>query len=265
MSPPVLRSGQRVESIWICPPVAPLEQQESNTVELLYSSIAMVEARPAGPPGVAGLELRVALMLLQGDEGLPLADNDFWRAKCSSLFLRPAVEPIACSYWKRLSSFELDDAAALSVASALAGRPLVYRKGPATGRSVKGDVGFEPLPRARQWLADIRAAAADPALQPALPAYCFARTIIAHPLFRRQRPLRPADGPRRAGAGSGAGSAGGRACARLLPSRPRARRGADRAQRKWRMVSVQRPVPLHSGRRPRAHRRVAAPERLTRI
>ncbi|HEV2816116.1 MAG TPA: hypothetical protein VGW40_02690 [Allosphingosinicella sp.] len=96
-------------------------------------------------------------MLLEDDAGLPEADNDFWRAKCSSLFLRPAVEPIACSYWQRLSSFELDDAAALSVASALAGRPLVYRKGPATGRSVKGDVGFEPLPRARRWLADIRA------------------------------------------------------------------------------------------------------------
>lgn len=150
MPAPVLPSDRQGESIWICPPVKPLTKQETNTAELLYSSIAGLEMRPAGPPGVAGLELRVALMLLQDDSGLAPADNDFWRAKCSSLFLRPAIEPIACSYWPRLAAFETDAAAALHVASVLAGRPLVYRKGPATGRSAKGDVGFEPLPKARR-------------------------------------------------------------------------------------------------------------------
>lgn len=61
-----------------------------------------------------------------------------------------------------------------------------YPRGPA-GRGEQGsvgfrlNVGFEPLPRARRWLADLRAAAADPALRAALPAYCFARTIMAHP------------------------------------------------------------------------------------
>jgi Fic/DOC family len=158
-----------------------LAAEESNAAKLLYSSMAGLDVRPSGPPGVAGLELRVALMLLQDDSGLPAADNDFWRAKCSALFLRPAVEPIACSYWARLTSFAFDEAAALHIASALAGRPLVYRKGPATGRSAGGDVGFEPLAKARRWLADLRAAAADPALRAALPAFAYARTIMAHP------------------------------------------------------------------------------------
>jgi len=120
-------------------------------------------------------------MLLQDDSGLEPADNDFWRAKCSALFLRPALEPIACSYWARLTSFAFDEAAALHIAFALAGRPLVCRKGPATGRSAAGDVGFEPLPKARRWLADLRAAAADPALRLGLPAFAFARTLMAHP------------------------------------------------------------------------------------
>jgi Fic family protein len=67
------------------------------------------------------------------------------------------------------------------MASALAGRKLAYRRSGARGLSVKGDVGFEPLEVASQWLAKIRQAATDPDLLPALPAYAFAQTIMAHP------------------------------------------------------------------------------------
>ena len=43
------------------------------------------------------------------------------------------------------------------------------------------DVRFEPAEQARSWWLDIQAVAKSPELAPLLPAYCFARTIIAHP------------------------------------------------------------------------------------
>lgn len=45
----------------------------------------------------------------------------------------------------------------------------------------QGNVRFEPAEHARNWWSDIQAVANDPELAPLLPAYCFARTIIAHP------------------------------------------------------------------------------------
>lgn len=120
-------------------------------------------------------------MLLESGTGRNEADNSFWDAKCQSLLVRPAIEPIACAYWQRFKSFDIDENTALIIASTLAGRRLVYRKGPATGRAAKSDVAFEPLDSAAQWLAKIRAAAARPELLAALPMFAFAQTIMAHP------------------------------------------------------------------------------------
>jgi hypothetical protein len=136
---------------------------------------------PGGPIGSAGLELRVALMLMQEENGLAKADNAFWKKKCRSIFLRPAIEPVALAYWARLSSFEIDDALALKAASAMAGQALVYRKGPATGRSSNGDVHFGPLESTSDWLKNIGKAARTAEMLTALPAYCFAQTIMTHP------------------------------------------------------------------------------------
>jgi hypothetical protein len=44
-----------------------------------------------------------------------------------------------------------------------------------------GNVRFEPAERAKSWWDDIQGIAQKPDLAPLLPAYCFARTIIAHP------------------------------------------------------------------------------------
>lgn len=140
-----------------------------------------MRARPAGPAGVAGLELQVALALLDSAPEQAGADNLFWAAKCQALFLRPAIEPIACAYWQRLDGLGIDEAAALNLASTLAGRRLVYRKGVATGHSPEGDVRFEPLDVATRWLAKIAAAASRPDLLPALPMFAFAQAIMAHP------------------------------------------------------------------------------------
>lgn len=120
-------------------------------------------------------------MLLESDSAPTPADNLFWDAKCQLLLVRPALEPIACSYWKRFDSFDLDDKVALVIASTLAGRRLVYRRGPATGRSQRGDVTFEPIEVAAQWLAKIAAATKRQELLAALPMYAFAQTIMAHP------------------------------------------------------------------------------------
>jgi hypothetical protein len=158
-----------------------LTPEESELASVIYSSVLRLKSRPNGPAGVAGLELQVALMLLDSDSGAKPADNNYWDAKCQLLLVRPAIEPIACSYWKRFGTCDLDDKVALVIASTLAGRPLVYRKGPATGRAAHGDVTFEPHDVARQWLAKIAAATKRPELLAALPIYAFAQTIMSHP------------------------------------------------------------------------------------
>ncbi|HTU12711.1 MAG TPA: hypothetical protein VMG08_17615 [Allosphingosinicella sp.] len=120
-------------------------------------------------------------MFLEQPEKFAPADNQFWQAKCRKLLVRPAMEPIACSYWRRFGAFDLDDTVALVLASTLGGRRLVYRRGPATGRSAEGDVTFEPLETAARWLPRITAAMAQAELLPAAPIYAFAQTIMAHP------------------------------------------------------------------------------------
>jgi hypothetical protein len=148
---------------------------------LVYESLLKVRHKPAGIIGVTGLELRVALLLLERGNEFKEADNDFWPGKCQKLLVRPAVEPIAISYWRRFATFDFDETIALILASTLAARRLVYRKGPATGRSAEGDVGFEPLEIASQWLARIAGAAARPELSTALPIYAYAQVLMAHP------------------------------------------------------------------------------------
>ena len=127
------------------------------------------------------MEVQVALALLEGQAALPNPDNDYWQEKCQKLFLRPAIEPIACAYWERLRTFRFDEGTALNLASSLAGRKLVLRRGPATGRSDHGDVLFEPVETARRWLAKLDHAAKQPELALALPIYAFAQVLMAHP------------------------------------------------------------------------------------
>jgi Fic family protein len=57
----------------------------------------------------------------------------------------------------------------------------MYRKGPAVGRSVKGDVHFAALEAAGDWLNKLSDAARTPSLRAVLPAYFFAETIMTHP------------------------------------------------------------------------------------
>jgi len=166
---------------WICPPPRPLSKDENARASTVFSSILELRWQPKGPIGVTGIELQTALMLTQPGPALPGGDNDFWPAKCQKLLVRPALEPIACAYWQRLAAFDFNDNLALVIASTLAGRRLVYRTTPSTGRGRRGSVAFEPIDMASQWLVKLRKAAAVAALRPALPAYAFAQVIMAHP------------------------------------------------------------------------------------
>lgn len=166
---------------WTCPPPTALTEQQAKKATKLYSEISRLRAGPLGPASVAGLEIRAALMLLNDDNGFRPVDNIFWEVKCRSLFLRPAIEPILCSYWSRFSMFSFDEASAFHMASALAGRQLVYRRGPAIGRSVKGDVEFESHCSASLWLPKIASVACSDEMHLSLPMFYFAQTIMAHP------------------------------------------------------------------------------------
>jgi hypothetical protein len=108
-------------------------------------------------------------------------DNDFWRRKCRELCLRPAAEPLLLAHWDRLKSFAMTEAQMASFCSLLCGSKHQARTKDSYGLWDGGDVRFEPAEQAKAWWDDIRAVANKPELKSLLPAYCFARTIIAHP------------------------------------------------------------------------------------
>lgn len=148
----------------------------------LYKAIRQLRSSSWTPVGVTGLELRSAMyLLLNNNDGSFKEDNPFWKAKCRTLLMRPAIEPIACSYWTCLKSFQLDRAVALKMASALAGKSLCYRTSEAIGRSIDGDVVFEPIERAGGWLDRLHIARQSPSLVNSMPMFTFATIIMAHP------------------------------------------------------------------------------------
>ncbi len=174
-------TGKPAAAHWICPPPAVPTAPERASAAALFDDIAGWNHAPFQPARFAGLELEVALTLLADGPIASPPDNDFWPDKCRSLLMRPAIEPIAYAAWNRLAAFDLDDAYALRLASILAGYKLVIRDKKTIGESRAGNVEFEPVDRAMTWLADLAAAAARPELAPVLPAYAFARVIMAHP------------------------------------------------------------------------------------
>ncbi len=144
----------------------------------------MPRARPGGREvlDAVGVELKLSMLLVGPD---PIAegevDNDYWDKKCRLLFLRPAIEPVAISYWPRLAGMDLDVERAQKIVSALTTQAQVVRTREGVGRSASGNVGFEPPDRAREWLDRLKEAQAKPELASVMPAYVFASTIMAHP------------------------------------------------------------------------------------
>lgn len=132
------------------------------------------------PADTIGAELKVVFRAL-GALGEIDGDNSFWLRKCRELMLRPAVEPLLLARWNKLKSFEMTEAEMASFCSLLCGSKQQARTRDSYGLWDGGDVRFEPAEQAASWWTDIRAVANDPQLSSLLPAYAFARTIIAHP------------------------------------------------------------------------------------
>jgi hypothetical protein len=166
---------------WVCPHFTAPSREEVEIANTFYSTTALHLDCPEHPIDAAGMELGAVLMCLRAEIDQDEADNDFWKRKCQAVLLRPAVEPIAYSYWSKISSLCIDEITALKVASAMVGGPLVYRKGPGVGKSAKGDVQFPALDDRGDWLAKLASAAQAPALAAALPVFVYAQTIMTHP------------------------------------------------------------------------------------
>jgi len=145
-------------------------------------AVALARARwiDRNPLDVIGLELRVAFVLIANGSSED-ADNDFWRRKCRELCLRPAVEPLLLAHWNKLKAFEMSDAQMASFCSMLGGSKQQARTKDSYGLWDGGNVRFEPAEQAQNWWSDIQTVAKRAELAPLLPAYAFARTIIAHP------------------------------------------------------------------------------------
>lgn len=128
-----------------------------------------------------GQELRVAFAAI-GKLLVARADNEFCLRKCRELLLRPSVEPLLLARWNQLKSFDMTEPQLASLCSLLCGGSKQQaRTKDSFGLWGDQTVRFEPADQAKSWWADIQSVARNAELSPLLPAYCFARTIIAHP------------------------------------------------------------------------------------
>ena len=168
-------------SRWACPTPDLPNQTSIKHAAAVYKKLQAVESLVASPERLAGLELEVSLKLLSGGLASTTPDNAFWSEKCRSLLLRPSMEGIAMAYWAPLTQREFDSAKALHIGSILAGKRLIIRDKDIVGESRRRDVKFEDPVQAQTWLDDVIRASKDTALVRLLPAYCYARIILAHP------------------------------------------------------------------------------------
>lgn len=136
-------------------------------------------SRRASPLELVGIELKIAILAIGGQ--FSGADNSFWLRKCRQLCLRPAVEALLLAHWNKLKSFDLAEPQLANLCSLMCGTKQQARTHDSYGLMDGADVRFEPAERARRWWNDIRSVAARQNMAPLLPAYTFARTIIAHP------------------------------------------------------------------------------------
>lgn len=166
---------------WVCPPPAPHSPEWAKGLESLRAPYKLQSRAYSRLPAAFGLEIKAAYVAIQPATDLPEADNSYWRTKCQAVFTRPAIEPIIASFLEQENRAPMDRERALRTASVLAGYPIQYRKRAGTGRSMHGDIEFEPPASARQWLSDVLEVRQreNPVQNKAV--YAFARTIMAHP------------------------------------------------------------------------------------
>ena len=168
----------------VCPLVRPPTSRQIACATALHHAVRKFAAHPScNPVDVIGRELRVAFDYVAEahDQGNQTNRLNGWIVRSRSLFIRPAVEPILISYWRRFATmtFEKDDA--LQLASALCGRTAMYSTR-AMGTIVDGmRIDFEPRQISTNWLEDIHRWRSDEQLSLMWPIYGYARIILAHP------------------------------------------------------------------------------------
>jgi Fic/DOC family len=168
----------------VCPPVSRPSQRQIDSATSLFDCIRTFAAseRP-GVTHLIGREVRVAFALVSHAEATATAANKAPAAiaRCRSLFLRPAIEPILLSYWQRFTAMDFTKIDALQLASALVGRSAAYATRPMGTMREGLPIAFEPREIASQWLDDVLMWRADQDLAPLWPIYGYARVILAHP------------------------------------------------------------------------------------
>lgn len=171
-------SHPRLEGVRIaCPP---LPRNAGFGVLDLPFSLELRSSRQRHPIDAIGLELRVAFTIIASGDSAD-DEHSFWRRKCRELILRPAVEPLLLAHWSKLKSLEMTELQVASFSSLQVGSKVEARTKHCYGLWDGGNVRFEAADQARTWWKDIQAVASEPELASILPAYAFARTIIAHP------------------------------------------------------------------------------------
>jgi hypothetical protein len=164
-----------------CPAFYGSDINISDEVYCLYQSIEhFITLQPSAVASI-GLEQRAALLALQGFDFGIVPDNDSWKAKCQSLFIRPAVENSIHFFRNVLDPFDLSQEIVDQLIIALTGIREKQRQGRSFGASINGDVEFETLEQSVNWMNDCNAVTSSNIDQRLIPFYIYARTISAHP------------------------------------------------------------------------------------
>lgn len=168
---------------WRCPEPTPVSQEIVYRLQNLGNAIGDLQLICHGSEILSiGLEARVAYLATETDRHPANAcDNEYWHNKCRAVFLRPAVEPIAISYWKMICDGQVDLHAAQRIVSALTLRKQEPRSREIFGRSQSGDVLFEERGIALQCFDRIKKVYNRCDMTYVMPLYVYASIIMAHP------------------------------------------------------------------------------------
>ncbi len=172
-----------------CPPFDPAAVAGVAGRGAVAERIAALNALLTPVERCFGLELRRGYRcLLDGEHrrqaGDRPADAEVCRRSLRELMVRPAVEPVALSYWRRFVHARLDLPSLVELAAGLAARPVPLSPVAMATRPLPGfpRVEFEPPDQARLWLDKL--GAAERAVGHALdwPVYAYAQVVLSHPL-----------------------------------------------------------------------------------
>ncbi len=165
----------------ICPPLKPIDPKIIESIHKLYSDIQHYQSHQPNPITAIGLEQRAALLALQGQMLRVVPDNESWKSKCQSLFVRPSLEPSVHLFRHSFDTNILDHDIVDRLVATLTGFNVKRRLGRSFGTSINGDVEFEDIGTSQNWITDCNSFQSLGFHSALRPYYAFIRTIFAHP------------------------------------------------------------------------------------